>query len=149
MLHGTGDPRIAQVAPRLQHWCKRKRINSTPALTDNGPFHPDHTTQRLFSQSGSVRHQQARHVNPRCSGPHRSSQRVPDPLVQLAWCGAEGLQSSKQSDELTANCVMQNAGLAAYQKAMTSGKKRPMGNPVSPYNAVVLDTLNDIIPNGR
>ena len=41
---------------------------------------------------------------------------------------------------------LERAGMAAYQKAMTSGKKRPTGNPVSPYNAVVLDTLNDIIP---
>ncbi|MDC2981500.1 hypothetical protein OA007_02205, partial [SAR116 cluster bacterium] len=41
---------------------------------------------------------------------------------------------------------LERAGMAAYQKAMASGKKRPTGNPVSPYNAVVLDTLNDIIP---
>lgn len=42
------------------------------------------------------------------------------------------------------------AGLDAYKSQMTlmgkKGKTRPGGNPVSPYNAVVLDTLNDIIP---
>jgi hypothetical protein len=44
------------------------------------------------------------------------------------------------------------SGLDAYKSQMTllgknKGKTRPSGNPVSPYNAVVLDTLNDIIPS--
>ena len=73
----------------------------------------------------------------------------------LIRMGAAGLEGSAKGGLEALGAIgrtygelqdLERSGMAAYQKAMASGKKRPSGNPVSPYNAVVLDTLNDIIP---
>ena len=76
-------------------------------------------------------------------------------LIKMGSAGLRGAQTSglesmaaigeAYSDEMD---LRRSNALEAYKASLkAAGKQRPKGNPVSPYNAVVLDTLNDIIPS--
>lgn len=80
---------------------------------------------------------------------------INDLLIRMGSAGLRGAQQgglesmAAMGDAYTAYKAAERDSIAKYNQSlakMAGKKQRPGGNPVSPYNAVVLDTLNDIIP---
>ena len=80
---------------------------------------------------------------------------INDLLIRMGSAGLRGAQQgglesmAAMGDAYTAYKAAERDSIVKYNQSlakMAGKKQRPGGNPVSPYNAVVLDTLNDIIP---
>lgn len=147
----SNSPALIQGANAAAQSPALTTVNSVPVQSDSGP------TRIPITQNSGFSRNPAPAVTNRRDMSNLAMQRptgigLNEYLIRM---GAAGLGASAEGGLQSLEAIgrtygelrdAERAGLAAYQKAITSGKKRPMGNPVSPYNAVVLDTLNDIIP---